>query len=183
MRATNRILVMLIAILLVGGCNTVGTEEKAGGEGSNPDTTTLSIDYYFDPDCPNCLAVSPYIDYLQNKYPVDINKHNVEKEKSFDRNISGVPTLIVEGQKFVGRQEVAKAESTIARLVGREPPERHFNTSYQIDPAYCLNCHEATGEQKKLVNRSEQLKLTNREELLPPPSTYSCENCCHVEGQ
>lgn len=143
--------------------------------------------YFYSPSCPNCIAVAPFIDYIEEEYSVDINHYDASKQvnrQSFERyNVTAVPTLIVlDGveQRFVGRYEVVEAEYLIAEMTGAKPPQHPFNTTLQTDPAYCLKCHKPTEEQKELLHEllpPQELESLNT--TLPPPSTYSCSYCCH----
>ena len=143
-----------------------------------------SIQYFYLPTCPNCIATEPFISYLEKKYDVKINHINVgnssNRKIAKHYNITGVPTLIIKSggkyYRYVGRLDVPRAEYLIANLTNQPAPERPFNANYKLDTMQCLQCHQPTEQQKKLLPPYvlERLNTT-----LPPPSTYSCTSCCH----
>ena len=143
--------------------------------------------YFYHPRCPNCVAVAPYINYLTEKYGVNITRYDISTPSGINAskafNVTAVPTLIIieDGhlERFVGRLAVTRAEYRIAELVGAPLPKRPFNTTIELDPMQCLACHEPTEEQKALIPPSVLEKLNA---TLPPPSTYSCSYCCHLSG-
>lgn len=162
----------------------LGNNSDSGNIDNNVDSIQkeIKIDYFYYPTCPNCIACSPFIDYLQVQYNISIDKHNVHEEKEQPLaqkfNVTGVPMLVINFKSdrtytFVGATKVPESEYIIANLTNSPQPERPFNTSYVLDARTCVNCHQPTEEQK-LINPELE-----RNQALPPPSTYSCNYCCH----
>ena len=134
----------------------------------------FKVKYFYSPTCPNCIAVKPFIEYLQTRYGVqiewiDVTNHSEAVEEEVEAwNITAVPTLLVltvEGDRvggyyYVGRIGVLDAEPFLAELMGMPPPERPYNINEtRLDPMTCLQCHAQRN--------------------LSMPSTYSCDACCH----
>jgi len=150
-----RALAAVILVVLVAGCLSGQAKDR--------------VLYFYDPACPNCAAVEPFISYLEQKYGVKVRKINLDDPANAylaDKwHVDAVPTLIIltdngTALRYVGRVAVVEAEGEVAKIAGMPPPERPYNIQQQpIDPMSCLLCHAKRN--------------------ISPPSTYSCSSCCH----
>ncbi len=93
-----------------------------------------SIIYFFNPDCPSCREIAPFIDYLKEEYEAVIYSYNTRSPVGYrlgmQNRIRYVPTLIIqiergekkEVKRYEGVLEIKEAESQIAILTGAKPP-------------------------------------------------------------
>jgi len=93
-----------------------------------------SILYFFNPDCPSCQEIAPFIDYLKDEYEAVIYSYNTRNPVGYrygmQNNIRYVPTLIIqiergdekEEKRYEGISEIREAESKIAALSGEDSP-------------------------------------------------------------
>jgi len=167
----NIILIIFLVVFVGLGVNLFFNSKSIEVEPNN--LTDIKILYFYLPTCPNCQAVKPYMTYLENKYPqITFYKYNLQKNegarefnyyrKKFGNRNGGVPFAIFvskdQEKAFLGRTDVLNLERSITEKLNLPLP----NQTYEIPPTKvgnCIDCH-----QKKDI---------------PPPSTYTCETCCH----
>lgn len=92
-----------------------------------------AIMYFFNPDCPSCQEIAPFIDYLKEEYEAKIYSYNTRNPIGFrygmQQQIRYVPTMIIvidhgeqeETFRYEGTTEIREAESHIAVLTGAKP--------------------------------------------------------------
>lgn len=92
-----------------------------------------SIMYFFNPDCPSCREIAPFIDYLKEEYEAVIYSFNTRNPVGYrygmQNRIRYVPTLIIqiergdetEEKRYEGIPEIREAEELIAELTGAKP--------------------------------------------------------------
>ncbi len=177
-RSRNIVLIIILVVFIGVGINIFHDSKpvnrtEAGSNNSLDHLTEIKVIYFYIPTCPNCQAVKPYMAYLESKYPqVTFYKYNVKENegirefdyyrKKFDNKRGGVPFAIFVGKDtekaFLGRTDVLNLEKSIAEELNLPLP----NQTYEIPPTRvgnCIDCHQKRD--------------------IPPPSTYSCETCCH----
>ncbi len=100
-----------------------------GGPQQRPEYTIM---YFFNPDCPSCQTISPYIDYLKEEYEIVIYPYNtrnpVGMRYGMQYQIRYVPTMIIsigngdekEDKRFEGADRIKEAEELIAELSGKK---------------------------------------------------------------
>ena len=133
----------------------------------------LTVYYFYHPQCPNCQAVEPVIDYLLNNTNISFDICNVEHFSNCS-NMSkqlvysvrkktgffGTPTAVVQEngrfKVFIGKYQVVEMVNFLRNFT-YIPDISLKNTSMGVDQ--CLSCHEKRG--------------------LKPPSTMTCSYCCH----
>jgi thiol-disulfide isomerase/thioredoxin len=106
----------------------------------NTENERYAIMYFFNPDCPSCREIAPFIDYLKEEYEAVIYSYNtrnpVGMRYGMQHEIRYVPTLIIqiergenkETKRYVGIDEIREAESQIAILTGaKSPPKQEVN--------------------------------------------------------
>jgi thiol-disulfide isomerase/thioredoxin len=106
----------------------------------NTENERYAIMYFFNPDCPSCREIAPFIDYLKEEYEAVIYSYNtrnpVGMRYGMQHEIRYVPTLIIqiergenkETMRYVGIEEIREAESQIAILTGaKSPPKQEVN--------------------------------------------------------
>lgn len=93
----------------------------------------VSIMYFFNPDCPSCREIAPFIEYLKEEYEAVIYSYNTRNPIGYrygmQHRIMYVPTLIIkiergdeeEIQRYEGIGEIKEAEAVIAKLSGALP--------------------------------------------------------------
>ncbi len=93
-----------------------------------------AIMYFFNPDCPSCREIAPFIDYLKEEYEAVIYQYNTRNPVGFrygmQHQIRYVPTIIISIERgdeneifrYEGIAEIKEAESHIAALTGAKPP-------------------------------------------------------------
>lgn len=91
-----------------------------------------TIMYFYNPDCPSCQEIAPFIDYLRNEYQVIIYSYNTRNpvglRYGMQQGIRYVPTMIItiargearEENRFEGINQIREAERTIAALAGKQ---------------------------------------------------------------
>lgn len=89
---------------------------------------TYAIMYFYTPDCPACLEVEPFIDYLQEEYSVRIYAYNMRNpvglQYGLQHHVRYVPLLIIqiergeekELKRYEGVENIIEAESKIAEI-------------------------------------------------------------------
>jgi thiol-disulfide isomerase/thioredoxin len=94
------------------------------------DNEKHSIMYFFNPDCPSCREIAPFIEYLKEEYEAVIYSYNTRTPIGYrygmQHQIMYVPTLIIkiergdeeEIQRYEGAGEIKEAEAVIAKLNG-----------------------------------------------------------------
>jgi thiol-disulfide isomerase/thioredoxin len=106
----------------------------------NTENERYAIMYFFNPDCPSCREIAPFIDYLKEEYEAVIYAYNTRNpigmRFGMQYEIRYVPTLIIqiergenkETMRYVGIEEIREAESQIAILTGaKSPPKQEVN--------------------------------------------------------
>jgi len=93
-----------------------------------------AIMYFYNPDCPACKEIAPFIDYLKEEYEAVIYSYNTRNPVGFrygmQHQIRYVPTMIImverEGEKeekrFEGIEQIKNAESEIALISNSKEP-------------------------------------------------------------
>ena len=131
----------------------------------------ISMIYYYNPNCPFCRAVNPYIEYLKNFF--DVEFCNIKNVSNCSRDALiymalimnktggfGVPTLVIKKKNVV-------FQGFDSIVLGLEKYiEKEYNYTIEIfvgekyyKPSQCYLCH---------IDRK-----------IKPPSKFSCSNCCH----
>jgi thiol-disulfide isomerase/thioredoxin len=101
-------------------------------QGGPQERPSYAIMYFFNPDCPSCKSISPFIDYLKEEYNVVIYPYNtrnpVGMRYGMQHRIRYVPTMIIsigegdsqEDKRFEGADQIREAEILIADLAGKQ---------------------------------------------------------------
>jgi thiol-disulfide isomerase/thioredoxin len=88
--------------------------------------------YFFNPDCPNCKEIAPFMEYLREEYDARIYAYNTRNPVGFrygmQHEIRYVPTLLIiieEGDekivnRYEGSKEILEAEALIATLTANK---------------------------------------------------------------
>lgn len=179
------IFIVFIASLLIIGCVKEDTDSNASDEGNNISELArkssvklenVKIYYYYDPACPNCEAVEPYIQFLAERSPVsfdfcdvteinncsDDSKMMISLASKKLNNSLGVPMAIIlnDSQAFIflGRLKITKIDTFLEKKLNVPSPEIRFGSRF-IKLNECIACHEQMG--------------------LTVPSVYTCTYCCH----
>ncbi len=92
---------------------------------------TIEVYHFYGQGCPHCIKMSPFLDELEEKYPVEIKKFeiyfNQENRELFDKvsqaygeEIRGVPTLFLNDKMIVGYSKSLEnnIEQEIQRCIG-----------------------------------------------------------------
>lgn len=91
---------------------------------------SYTIMYFFNPDCPACAEVAPFLEYLKEEYEAVIYSYNMRNPVGFrygvQNQIRYVPTMIIHieredetvVERYEGVDQIKEAESQIARLTG-----------------------------------------------------------------
>ncbi len=187
------IILFMLAVLLMSGC--ASPKEQSGASSQLPGTMVtntpvkspgkentnvskaernlIKVYYFFHPECPNCQAVKPLIDYLLNSTDITFDMCNVEyfsncsnmskqlaytiKEKT---GFFGTPTAVIQENNsfrvFIGKYQVVEMVSYL-RNYTYIPNIPLKNTEMPVER--CFACHEKKN--------------------LRPPSTMTCSYCCH----
>jgi len=95
----------------------------------------FAIMYFFNPDCPSCREIAPFIDYLKEEYEAVIYQYNTRNPIGYrygmQHQIRYVPTIIISIERgdeneifrYEGIEEIKEAETHIAALTGVKPSE------------------------------------------------------------
>lgn len=167
----NRKTVILVIVLIIfaGLIYVMPAKPKI----DKSDYSSLEVYYFYLETCPSCQAVKPYITYLENKYPnIAFQKYELMQEEGIDKfdyysekfnNVDrGVPFAVLisdkEERSFLGRIEILELEKTITEKLELPTPAK----TYEVPDSMRDDCNECH------LNRN-----------LAPPSTYTCEYCCH----
>jgi thiol-disulfide isomerase/thioredoxin len=87
-----------------------------------------TIAYFYNPGCPSCHEIAPFIEYLKQEYDITITEYNTRTQEGYrygmEHRILRVPTMIViieggEGREIIryeGRRQIIEAEEEIAEL-------------------------------------------------------------------
>ncbi len=137
----------------------------------------VDLVYFYDPRCPNCRAVEPYISLLEK----ELKKKDIHFERCsvpdvdtcsvkarfilytiYPKGNIRIPTVGVKHSKnisvFIGRLDVIKVGSYLNKNFGvPEVKAQLQDVNYPVEE--CLKCHQ--------------------ERNIKPPSTYTCTYCCH----
>ncbi len=132
----------------------------------------ITLIYYYNPDCPFCRAINPYIYYLDDKFNVDYcnvkSPNNCSKDALMYMmlilNKTGgfaVPTIVLKEKNIVfqGFNSIAYGLEDFI--------EKEYNYSIRIfvgdkfyRPSQCYTCH---------IERKINM-----------PKNFTCSNCCHA---
>ncbi len=179
-------MLFMAVAFLVAGCTSVEksttptplsqkfpAEDPKSSESGIERQIKLRVYYFYHPECPNCQAVEPLIDYLLNSTNISFDVCNVEyfsncsnmsKQLAFSvkekTGFFGTPTAVVQENKtfrvFIGKYQVVEMVNYLRNFT-YIPDIPLKNTSMSVEQ--CLSCHE--------------------ERNLKPPSTMTCSYCCH----
>ncbi len=159
-------LIVIGSAIFLSSCINQGNAGIKNGE--------IRIYYFYNPACPNCKVVEPYIHYLINNTNVTFELCNVKNfencsntSKSIAKSIYkekgyfGVPTAVAYENGnytiFIGWKNVLKLTEFLEKR-GYEIRKVEINkTAYNLKE--CIECHKKRN--------------------LLPPSTFNCTYCCH----
>jgi len=91
-----------------------------------------SIMYFYNPDCPACQEIAPFIDYLKEEYETAIYSYNMRNPVGFrygmQHEIRYVPAMIIQIERgeekivkrYQGIQEIKDAEEEIAMISNKK---------------------------------------------------------------
>ncbi len=176
---------LMIGIIFITGClknsestldhkSTPLSDNRTGTTGTTP--YDVKIYYYYDPKCPNCRAVEPYMEFIASHVRAEFDFcdltspdtcTNISKSLFVHAirslNISpAVPMVIIksgdEARVLLGRDKISILDRILSEEYGLSSPVfRYGDSEYNLSD--CIQCHKA------------------RE--LPIPSKYECTSCCH----
>ncbi len=168
----RRVLIILLLLIMLSLCLKSIKEERhlTSNLSMSP---KISMIYFYNPNCPFCKAIDPYIDYLSTLFDVEycnvLNITNCSREAilymAIIINKTGsfaVPTLIVKGNESVVFQGFDNIAFQLEKYL-----EKEYNYSIEIfvgnkyyKPSECYSCH---------IQRK-----------IEPPRSFSCTSCCHI---
>ncbi len=163
----KKLLLVAGIALLVAAC------VQEGGQGSGSSAAeNLHVYFYYYPTCPWCRMVKPYVQELKNESGANIVFCNVKdfencseeaKKVAEEAKLRGVPTAVAVNESgimkiFVGAYEVAELGSFL-KAHGYKAITNYTVGGLNYTARDCVECHAKKN--------------------LPPPSRYSCDECCH----
>ena len=176
------VIALVITLIILSGCSE-STESKPEPPSTSPsgiaysnDSYKVEIYYYYDPECPNCIAIAPYMEFIRAHIPAQFDFCDLTEPDTCTNtsksllalairslNISpAVPMVIVksedEARVLIGRNKISTLDTILSEKYGIPSPIfRYGNVEYRLND--CIQCH----------------KVRN----LPIPSRYECTSCCH----
>ncbi len=173
------LLIALGLILFMAGCTK--SDQNQNQNESEKALPGYTIYFYYSPLCPWCRMVKPYVQLLKNETAnfsqLSIIMCDARKLQSCPDNASyiakevklrGIPTaVIVNGtsgkidEVYVGADKVAKLGEFLVKH-GYNVTAYYSIGGLNYTVKDCISCH---------VKKN-----------LKPPSTYSCNACCHEEN-
>ncbi len=186
---TQNLKILSLAILLVAttyltGCS--GSPNSVSSHATPPPQNqtekagvtpySVEIYYYYDPECPNCRAVEPYMEFLSSHVKAEFDFCDLTKPETCSNmskslfvhaikslNISpAVPMAIIksgnDAKVLLGRNKIPQLDRVLSEEYGIPSPVFKFgDMEYRLND--CIQCHKARN--------------------LPIPSKYECSSCCH----
>jgi|Deesub1362A_J573_1020465.scaffolds.fasta_scaffold00359_8 thiol-disulfide isomerase/thioredoxin len=165
----------LVISFLIAGCSQ--SSENATDHINKQ--ANFSVYFFYNPGCPWCRMVKPYIQLLKNESKNQTNelriimcntgqfKNCTERAISIAKKIKlhGIPTAVVVNETngsiekvLFGADKVAEL-GELLRMHGYNVTAHYVVGGLNYTVKDCVNCHAKKG--------------------LKPPSTYSCTSCCH----
>lgn len=168
-------LVVLILIMFALGLTCCTQNGDITNHNSNPSSTSSSptpkVYFYYLPKCPSCEKIKPYMEKMKQEVTgaqfdfCDVSNYSSCTNRSLNvansSDLKGMPTVIlVNGNNttiMLGWKEVGNLSQNLRELGVESPNVTYRYRTYEVED--CIKCH-------------------NQRDL-PPPSTYTCTQCCH----
>ena len=126
---------LFVVSLFVGGDTKSASVEKDGFSASS-DENDLIVYYFYGEGCPHCAKVKPFLDEMEQKYPLHLHKYDIYTNRGylslFDEYSSrydiplgerGVPALFVSDTFFVGDSPILDGfEQVVKRALEERSP-------------------------------------------------------------
>ncbi len=125
---------LLLSLFLISSFAGGQTSSPSAGEGPPPTYsagTVLNVYFFYGTGCPHCARVEPFIAQMEKKYPLNVSRFDIYKDRSLfavfeeysDRlglppEERGVPAIFVSDTHFVGDAPILEGfEQTVANTL------------------------------------------------------------------